>query len=87
MSVAIIIFYSSCIKHNTKIFVYADKLYKTPKTLAKNHQKAFLHKTVTQLISERIIIEAKRELFLTNKQVKLFANELATAMDIISDVF
>jgi YesN/AraC family two-component response regulator len=35
-----------------------------------------LNKTLTNLISERIIIEAKRELYLTNKPVKQIAYEL-----------
>lgn len=40
--------------------------------LPKNH----FNKTITNLISERIIIEAKRELYLTNKAVKEIAFEL-----------
>jgi AraC family transcriptional regulator, transcriptional activator of pobA len=38
--------------------------------------KAYFNKTITDLISERIIIEAKRELYLTNKTVKEIAHEL-----------
>ena len=38
--------------------------------------KLHFNKTLTDLISERIIIEAKRELYLTNKAVKEIAFEL-----------
>lgn len=54
---------------------YADLLSITPKALSKL-TKAHFNKTLTDLISERIIIEAKRELYLTNKTVKEIAYEL-----------
>lgn len=54
---------------------YADLLNLTPKALAKI-TKTHFNKTLTDLISERIIIEAKRELYLTNKAVKEIAYEL-----------
>ncbi len=54
---------------------YASILNITPKALAKI-SKTYLNKTLTSLISERIIIEAKRELYLTNKPVKQIAYEL-----------
>ncbi|WP_333599727.1 helix-turn-helix domain-containing protein [Flavobacterium sp.] len=54
---------------------YADLLHITPKSLAKI-AKTHFNKTLTNLISERIIIEAKRELYLTNKPVKEIAFEL-----------
>lgn len=54
---------------------YADMLNISPKALAKL-TKSHFNKTVTELISERIIIEAKRELYLTSKTVKEIANEL-----------
>jgi AraC family transcriptional regulator, transcriptional activator of pobA len=54
---------------------YAELLHITPKALAKV-TKAHFNKTLTDLISERIIIEAKRELYLTNKAVKEIAAEL-----------
>lgn len=54
---------------------YADLLHITPKALAKITKNHF-NKTLTDLISERIIVEAKRELFLTNKAVKEIAFEL-----------
>ena len=54
---------------------YADMLNISPKALAKI-TKAHFNKTLTNLIAERIIIEAKRELYLTNKTVKEIAYEL-----------
>lgn len=54
---------------------YADLLHISPKALAKI-TKSHFNKTLTDLISERIIIEAKRELYLTNKPVKEIASEL-----------
>lgn len=38
--------------------------------------KAYFHKTLSQLIADRVILEAKRELYLTSKPVKLIAYEL-----------
>jgi AraC family transcriptional activator of pobA len=54
---------------------YADLLNITPKALAKI-TKTHFNKTLTDLISERIVMEAKRELYLTNKPVKEIASEL-----------
>lgn len=54
---------------------YAELLNISPKSLAKI-TKSHFNKTLTDLISERIIIEAKRELYLTNKSVKTIAYEL-----------
>lgn len=54
---------------------YAQMLHITTKALAKI-TKTHLNKTLSALISERIIIEAKRELYLTNKPVKQIAYEL-----------
>lgn len=54
---------------------YAALLYITPKALAKI-TKSHFNKTLSSLINERIIIEAKRELYLTNKTVKEIAYEL-----------
>lgn len=54
---------------------YADALNISAKALAKL-TKTHFNKTLTELISERIIIEAKRELYLTNKTVKEIAYEL-----------
>lgn len=54
---------------------YAELLNISAKALAKI-SKAHFNKTLTNLIAERIIIEAKRELFLTSKAVKEIAYEL-----------
>jgi len=54
---------------------YAASLNISPNALAKITKKHF-NKTLTTLITERIIIEAKRELYLTNKSVKQIAYEL-----------
>ena len=54
---------------------YAKELNISPKALVKITRTHF-NKTLTELISERIIIEAKRELYLTNKTVKEIAWEL-----------
>jgi AraC family transcriptional regulator, transcriptional activator of pobA len=57
---------------------YADVLNISAKTLAKI-TKNYFNKTLTELIAERIIIEAKRELYLTSKTVKEIAYELGYA--------
>ena len=54
---------------------YAGTLNISAKTLAKI-TKNYFNKTLTELISERIIIEAKRELYLTKKTIKEIAYEL-----------
>ena len=54
---------------------YAEMLSISPKALSKL-TKAHFNKTLTDLIAERIIIEAKRELYLTDKTVKEIAYEL-----------
>lgn len=54
---------------------YADLLHVSTNTLAKI-SKSYFNKTLTDLISERIVIEAKRELYLTSKPVKQIAYEL-----------
>ena len=54
---------------------YAEMLHITPKALARITKNHF-NKTLTHLISERIVIEAKRELYLTNKTVKEIAYSL-----------
>ena len=60
-------------KHNPND--YAVLLNISPNALAKITKKHF-NKTLTSLITERIIIEAKRELYLTNKSIKEIAYEL-----------
>jgi AraC family transcriptional regulator, transcriptional activator of pobA len=54
---------------------YAGLLHISPKALAKLCRNHF-HKTLTDLIAERIVIEAKRELYLTSKSIKEIAWEL-----------
>lgn len=54
---------------------YADMLNISAKALAKI-TKTHFNKTISNLIAERIIMEAKRELYLTNKPVKEIAWEL-----------
>jgi len=54
---------------------YADMLNISAKALAKL-AKTHFNRTLTDMIAERIIIEAKRELYLTNKPVKEIAFEL-----------
>jgi AraC family transcriptional regulator, transcriptional activator of pobA len=54
---------------------YAEMLNITPKALGKI-TKAHFQKTLTDLISDRIVIEAKRELYLSAKSIKEIAYEL-----------
>jgi AraC family transcriptional regulator, transcriptional activator of pobA len=54
---------------------YANTLNISAKALAKI-TKSYFNKTITDLISERIIIEAKRELYLTHKSIKEIAFDL-----------
>lgn len=61
------------IKHSASD--YADILNLTPVSLARITKNHF-NKTPSDLITERIIIEAKRELYLTDKTIKEIAWEL-----------
>jgi AraC family transcriptional activator of pobA len=61
------------IKHSPS--EYADMLNISTKALNRI-SKTHFNKTLTNLIAERIIIEAKRELWLTSKAVKTIAYEL-----------
>lgn len=61
------------IKHS--VSDYADMLHQTPASLARITKNHF-NKTLSDLITERIIIEAKRELYLTDKTIKEIAYEL-----------
>lgn len=54
---------------------YAEQLYKSPKTLS-NLFAIFNQKTPSQLIQQRIIAEAKRLLYYTDKSVKHITFEL-----------
>jgi YesN/AraC family two-component response regulator len=57
---------------------YAEMLHITPNALAKL-VKTHFQKTPTELITERLIIEAKRELYMTSKPVKEIAWHLGYA--------
>jgi len=57
---------------------YARLLHATPKSLAKV-VKTHLHKTLTELIRERVVREAKWEMLHTTKPVKQVARELGFA--------
>lgn len=61
------------IKHSASD--YANMLHVTPIALARVTKNHF-NRTLSDLITERIIIEAKRELYLTDKTVKEIAYEL-----------
>lgn len=54
---------------------YAELLFISPKALAKI-TKTHFNKTLSSLINERIVIEAKRELYLSDKPIKEIAYEL-----------
>jgi AraC-like DNA-binding protein len=54
---------------------YAEVLNISAKALAKITKQHF-NKTLTDLIAERIVIEAKRDLYMTTKQVKEIAYDL-----------
>lgn len=54
---------------------YAEKLHISPKALGKLSKKHF-NRTLSELIQERLMMEAKRELYLTDKSVKEIAYAL-----------
>ena len=60
-------------KHRVKD--YADLLFKSPKTLS-NLFKQYNDKSPLQVINERIVLEAKRQLSYTNKTIDELAYEL-----------
>lgn len=61
-------------KHEHSVGFYADKLYKSPKTLSNSFAK--LNTSPLQIIHERIILEAKRLLIYTDKTAKEIAYEV-----------
>ncbi|MBE4948340.1 AraC family transcriptional regulator [Chryseobacterium culicis] len=65
-------------KKEKELSFYSDKLSITNNTLSKAVKKEFA-KTPTQLINERIILEAKKLLHLTYRSVKEIASELGFA--------
>lgn len=60
-------------QHQVKF--YADQLFKSPKTLS-NLFALYNHKTPLLIIQDRIIMEAKRMMFYTDKTAKEIAYEL-----------
>ena len=61
-------------KSEHSVSFYADKLYKSPKTLSNTFSK--FNTTPLQIIHERIILEAKRLLIYTDKTAKEIAYEI-----------
>ncbi|GAL65584.1 AraC family transcriptional regulator [Jejuia pallidilutea] len=64
----------SFFKTEHSVSFYADKLYKSPKTLSNTFAK--LNTSPLQIIHERIILEAKRLLIYTDKTAKEIAYEV-----------
>lgn len=62
-------------KEKHKVKDYADMLFKSPKTLS-NLFKEYNNKSPLQVINNRIILEAKRQLLNTNKTIDELAFEL-----------
>ncbi len=62
-------------KEKKTVAEYADMLFKAPKTLS-NQFKQFSEKSPLQVIHERILLEAKRLLRLTDKSVKEISFDL-----------
>jgi AraC-like DNA-binding protein len=58
-----------------QVSFYAQQLFKSPKTLS-NLFALYNHKTPLQIIQERLMLEAKRLLFYTDKTAKEIAYEL-----------
>jgi AraC-like DNA-binding protein len=61
-------------KSEHSVAFYADKLYKSPKTLSNSFAK--LNRSPLQIIHQRIILEAKRLLTYSNKSAKEIAFEV-----------
>jgi len=62
-------------KTEHSVSFYAEQLYKSPKTLS-NLFAVYNHKSPSQVIQERILIEAKRLLSYTDRPVKQITFEL-----------
>jgi len=62
-------------KEKHSVNEYAELLKIPSKTLAKMSKRNF-NRTISDLITERIVIEAKRELYLTSKPIKNIAFDL-----------
>jgi len=61
-------------RNEHSVAFYAEKLFKSPKTLSNNFVK--LKKSPLQIIHDRVILEAKRLLIYTDKTAKEIAYEL-----------
>ncbi|MBC3845581.1 AraC family transcriptional regulator [Winogradskyella echinorum] len=61
-------------KTEHSVAFYAEKLFRSPKTLSNNFAK--LNRSPLQIIHERIVLEAKRLLTYTNKTAKEIAFEI-----------
>jgi AraC-like DNA-binding protein len=61
-------------KTEHSVSFYAEKLYKSPKTLSNNFAK--LNTSPLQIIHERIVLEVKRLLIYTDKTAKEIAYEV-----------
>lgn len=61
-------------KEEHSVSFYADKLFKSPKTLSNNFSK--LNRSPLQIIHQRIVLEAKRLLTYTDKSAKEIAYEI-----------
>ena len=61
-------------KNEHSVSFYAEKLYKSPKTLSNNFAK--LNRSPLQIIHQRIVLEAKRLLTYTDKSAKEIAYEI-----------
>ncbi len=61
-------------KTDHNVSFYAEKLFKSPKTLSNNFAK--LNRTPLQIIHDRIVLEAKRLLVYTDKTAKEIAYEI-----------
>lgn len=61
-------------KTEHSVSFYADKLFKSPKTLSNNFAK--LNRSPLQIIHQRIVLEAKRLLIYTDKTAKEIAYEV-----------
>lgn len=62
-------------KKERKVNFYADLLHKSPKTIS-NYFALYSKKTPLQVIHERVIAEAKRLVYYTDKSIKEVADEL-----------
>ncbi|ULC59646.1 helix-turn-helix domain-containing protein [Flaviramulus sp. BrNp1-15] len=61
-------------KQEHSVSFYADKLFKSPKTLSNTFSK--FNKSPLRIIHERIILEAKRQLMYTKKSTKEIAYDI-----------